>query len=128
VFGEELIAVFNADPRVVGVGRKVMLCAAVFQLFDALGITYSAALRGAGDTFVPAAIMIGSHWLLVIGAGWLVSELWPQWGSLGPWLAASLLFITIGVLLWWRWHCRAWMKIDVFAGSKPVKIVTDLGA
>lgn len=121
VWGEELIAVFNPDPRVVEVGRKVMLCAAVFQLFDALGITYAGALRGAGDTFVPAAMMVASHWILVVGAGWVVAEAWPQGGALGPWLAASLLFITIGFLLWWRWHCRAWMKIDVFSSSKRAK-------
>lgn len=114
VFGGELVGLFSDNPVVIDIGAKVMLCAAVFQLFDALGITYSCALRGAGDTFVPAVMMIGSLWIVVVGGGWLITEIRPEWGSVGPWLAASVLFIVTSIMLWYRWHSRAWMKIEVF--------------
>jgi len=115
LFGGQLIGLFSTNVLVVEIGAKVMLCAAVFQLFDAMGITYLSALRGAGDTFVPAVIMVGSLWIVVVGGGWAVTEIWPEWGSVGPWLAASTLFIVTSIMLWWRWHSRAWMKISVFA-------------
>jgi len=114
LFGAQLVGAFSDNPIVIDIGAKVMLCAAVFQLFDALGITYSCALRGAGDTFVPAVMMIGSLWFVVVGGGWAVAEVKPEWGSVGPWLAASVLFIVTSIMLWYRWHSRAWMKIEVF--------------
>ncbi len=114
LFGRELIKLFNDDPAVAEIGAGIMICAAVFQLFDALGITYNSALRGAGDTFIPSAFFIISSWILIVGGGWLVATLWPGLGSLGPWLAASSFIIIAGVFLWWRWHGRAWMKIDLF--------------
>lgn len=112
--GPALIALFNSDPEVVRIGASVMLCAAVFQLFDAVGITYSSALRGAGDTFVPSIFFIISHWLIVIGGGWFIADRYPELGSLGPWLAASALIVITTIFLWWRWHSRAWMKMTIF--------------
>jgi len=111
--GATLVGWFNNDPEVMDIGRKVMICAAFFQMFDALGITYSCALRGAGETLIPSVFSIVSHWLIVVGAGWYVSVTFPQLGSLGPWLAASGLITLNGLFLWWRWHCRAWMKIKL---------------
>ncbi len=110
----DLIGLFSNEPEVMAIGATIMLCAAVFQLFDAIGITYSAALRGAGDTFVPSLFYIVSHWVIIVGGGWLIAAAFPELGSLGPWLAASGLIIVTGLFLWWRWHSRAWMKIDLF--------------
>ena len=39
--GDALITLFNSEPKVVELGATVMLCAAVFQLFDAFGIASS---------------------------------------------------------------------------------------
>lgn len=117
---EDLIAFFNDDAEVIRIGASVMVCAAVFQIFDALGITYYSSLRGAGDTFVPAVMFVVTHWVIVIGGGFLVAELAPQLGSVGPWMAASALIILTGLYLWRRWHRRGWMKIDIFKHDEPV--------
>lgn len=114
IFGAELVGLFSSDPAVVAIGRKIMWCAAVFQLFDALGIIYDSALRGAGDTFVPAVFFAVWTWLSILGGGWLLMTAYPQWKSLGPWIAASGCIVVTGWFLWWRWHGRAWMKIDIF--------------
>ena len=114
IFGGELISLFNDDPTVVRIGAKIMICAAVFQIFDALGITYSAALRGAGDTFVPAMFFIVTTWLIIVGGGWCMIHWYPALGSLGPWLSASVFIVVTALFLRWRWQSRAWMKIDLF--------------
>ncbi|MCH8242899.1 MAG: MATE family efflux transporter [Planctomycetes bacterium] len=114
VFRRELIMLFNTDPEVVDIGASIMICAAVFQLFDALGITYVSALRGAGDTFIPSMMFIVGSWVIILGGGWTATRLFPQLQSLGPWIAASSFIVVTGVLLWYRWHSRKWMRIDLF--------------
>lgn len=121
-FGAELIALFNDDPAVVSIGRKIMYCAAVFQLFDAVGIVYDSALRGAGDTFVPALFFALWTWLSILGGGWLLVTRFPELGSLGAWMAASGCIVVTGVFLWWRWHSRAWMRIDIFRSQEPATV------
>ncbi len=116
--GSWLISLFNDTPEVVRIGGGVMICAAVFQLFDGLGICYSSALRGAGDTFWPSMLFVISHWVILIGGGWAVAHYRPEWGSIGPWVAASMLLIFTGLALWWRWHSRKWMSIDLFKDER----------
>jgi len=115
VSGGRLIGAFNDDPEVVRIGAGIMICAAVFQLFDAIGIVYHSALRGAGDTFVPSVVFIAASWIIILGGGWGAATVVPQWGSLGPWTAASGFIASTSVFLWWRWRSRAWMTVDLFA-------------
>ena len=128
-WGPELIELFNADPKVVLIGARIMICAAVFQLFDALTIAYIGALRGAGDTFVPAMFFVAVNWLGIIGGGWLIATQYPQLGSLGPWLAGSGVLSVTGLFLWWRWRRGAWRKIDIFRShtldAPPVETTAD---
>ena len=114
VFRRQLIGWFNTDPVVVDIASRIMICAVIFQLSDALGITYNAALRGAGDTFWPAMLFVISHWVIVIGGGWTIATLKPEWGSIGPWSAATFLLIFLSFALWWRWSSGAWQKINIF--------------
>lgn len=114
LYGAQLISWFDDTPAVIEIGVPIMICAAIFQLFDAMGITYNGALRGAGDTFVPSMFFVISSWVVIIGGGWTIATIYPELGSLGPWMAASGLIVIAGVFLWWRWHRRGWMKIDIF--------------
>ena len=122
VFRGSLIGWFNQTPEVVRIASAVMICAVIFQVFDGLSIAYNSALRGAGDTFWPAALFVVSHWLIVVGGGWLVATLRPQWGSIGPWAAATFLIVFLGFALWWRWHSRAWRRIDIFKHEKKATV------
>jgi len=128
IFGPQLIALWNGNPEVARVGGQVMICAAAFQLFDALSITYGSALRGAGDTFIPSVFFIISHWVIVVGGGWWVATAHPQLGSIGPWIAAAVLIAVSAVYLWWRWKSRAWMRIDLFRGGRGSRVRPDNAA
>jgi MATE family multidrug resistance protein len=110
----ELIAFFNPSPEVVAIGAAVMICAAVFHVFDAMGIIYTSALRGAGDTLWPSLMWVISHWVILVGGGFVMATVFPSAGSLGPWIAATVLLIIGGLLLRWRWRVGRWMKIDIF--------------
>ncbi|MDA1007883.1 MAG: MATE family efflux transporter [Planctomycetota bacterium] len=121
VFRREMIGVFADAPgedaevleRIIHVGSRVMICAAIFQVFDAIGIVFSGALRGAGDTVWPAVVTVFWSWSLIVGLGWYFVEFHPQWGSIGPWIGASLYISAIGLTLWWRFHRGHWRTIQL---------------
>ena len=115
IFRESGISIFLPDTmspeeaaRVVEVGAMVMIAAAVFQVFDAVAIVFSAALRGAGDTVWPGLVSIVLSYAFVIGAGHLLVELRPQWGSVGPWIGASAFIILLAVVLSYRFAQGTW--------------------
>jgi MATE family multidrug resistance protein len=117
LFRGPLIGVFvsEADPavasEVIAIGSRLMVCAAIFQTFDAVGIAYTGALRGAGDTLVPGIATIVLSWGVIVGLGaWLVSA-HPALSSTGPWIAASAYIILYGAVVAWRFERGAWRKI-----------------
>ncbi len=98
---------------IVRFGGRIIVCACVFQLFDALGIVFIGALRGAGDTFWPMGVTMALSWTLVLGGGYLATQALPDLTSLGPWLAASVYVITLGIVMAWRFESGAWRKLDL---------------
>lgn len=109
-----LMAFFNADPRVIEAGSTILLCAAVFQLFDAMNVTFVGALRGAGDTHGIAWITIGL--LVVVFAPLSIGAvMYTNLESVGPWLAGTANTILLGLLLWWRFARGKWREINIFA-------------
>jgi MATE family multidrug resistance protein len=117
IFRESLVGVFvDADApevaaQVVAIGSRLMVCAAVFQTFDAVGIAYTGALRGAGDTLVPGVATIVLSWGLIVGLGYGLVVGWPSLESVGPWLAASAYIIIYGVWMGMRFERGAWRGI-----------------
>lgn len=122
-FRGPLVAIFadgQGDPElaaeVVAIGSTLMICAAVFQTFDALGIVYAGALRGAGDTLVPGAVTVGLSWAVIVGFGWWLTENAPGLASLGPWIASAAYIIVLGVFLAFRFEGGEWRKIRLLSG------------
>ncbi len=124
LFRETLVGVFVPDDmpsekveRLIAVGSSVMIAAAVFQLFDAIAITMSGALRGAGDTVWPGVVTIVLSWVCIVGGGHLAIALVPHWGSMGPWVGASAYIILLGVFLLARFLAGNWKRIDLLSRS-----------
>ncbi len=112
--GGSLISIFNGDPEVIRVGGQIMLWVAVLQAFDAVAITYMNALRGAGDTRVPAVYLAIAAWGVFIGGGYAVALLAPQFGASGPWMMCAAHLAVLGALLWHRWGSGAWSRVRIF--------------
>ena len=114
VFRNELMWFWSHDDKVVEVGVNLLICAAVFQLFDAILIIYGDALRGAGDTLWVAAIEAGTAVLILGVGGYAMVTLFPQFGALGPWIAATAKIMVGGLANQWRFKSNRWTKIDMF--------------
>ena len=90
-----------------------MICTAVFQTFDAFGIVYTGALRGAGDTVWPGVVTMLLSWIFIVGGGYAMAFAWPQLESIGPWVASAVYIIIYGLVMWWRFAAGHWRSIDL---------------
>jgi MATE family, multidrug efflux pump len=128
-FRHDLIRVFVAGQgvppeqaqEIIAIGGRLMICAAVFQTMDALGIVYTGALRGAGDTVFPGMVTIVYSWLFLVGGGWLIVVLFPGLESVGPWIAAAFYVIVYGLTIWWRFESGRWRSIRLLSPSGPAR-------
>ncbi|MHC4704738.1 MAG: MATE family efflux transporter, partial [Planctomycetota bacterium] len=114
VFRNRIMTFWSSDDVVVSIGIKIIVLAAIYQVFDAATLVYNGALRGAGDTLWLAMVSaFGALVVLGIGSMCLI-RLFPQLGALAPWTAATLSIITVGLANRWRFKSNRWMRIDLF--------------
>ena len=119
-FRGSIIRVFLKDPsafpQIVVAGRRMLILAAIFQAFDAVGIVAMGALRGAGDTRFPAIVAVALSWGLLLPLGYVLT--YPAGlGYIGAWTAAAVHIAAFGAVMFWRFASEAWRKIDIFQGG-----------
>jgi MATE family multidrug resistance protein len=100
-----LIGLFSSSEAVFAVGRRLLLIAAMFQLFDGLQGVSTGVLRGLGDTRTPMLTNLAGHWLIGLPVGYALC-FWWRWGVIGLWVGLSVGLIVIGSTLLLAWHLR----------------------
>ena len=120
VFRYDLIRAFSNDTAVLRAGATLLVFAAAFQIFDAMYIIYNGALRGAGDTFVPAVVIAVMCWGVTVFGGYAVAKLRPDLGVAGPWSAALAYGIILGIYLLLRFSRGQWKSIRLAEHTKEV--------
>jgi MATE family multidrug resistance protein len=98
-----LIAVFTEEASVIDVGVRLLMIAAVFQLFDGMQAVTTGALRGLGNTHTPMFVNLAGHWLIGLPVAWALCFN-RGWGVVGLWAGLALGLILIGTTLAWVWH------------------------
>ena len=104
--------------ELVRLGSAFLIAAATFQVFDALAMTLSGALRGAGDTVVPGLVTVVLSWTVIVGGGFAMIRGLPHLGSLGPWIAASVYIAILGLFLLWRFVAGPWRRFNLLAHAE----------
>ncbi len=124
VFRDALMEFWSSDGKVIDSGANILMLAAVYQVFHAARVIYGGSLRGAGDT-VWLAFASGVGSVIILGFGGLLTvKFFPILGPLGPWIAATVSIVIVGLANHWRFKSRRWMKIDLFkrhAVSVPIQ-------
>lgn len=121
VFRDPLVSIFAGGPetppaqiaRIVAIGSGLMLCAAVFQTMDAVGVVCTGALRGAGDTVWPGVVTLILSWVFIVGGGQAFVILFPSLESLGPWIGAAIYIFIFGIVMFLRWERGAWRTMNL---------------
>ncbi|MFN9124332.1 MAG: MATE family efflux transporter [bacterium] len=120
VFRNELTSVFVDDgtppdlaAQIRVIGAEIFICAAIFQTLDAIGIVYTGALRGAGDTIFPGVLTVVLSWTVIVGGGYAMVVLFPQLEATGPWIAATAYIAILGVVLAIRFERGGWKRLHL---------------
>jgi MATE family multidrug resistance protein len=121
LFRHKLIQLFSHDPEVLRVGSIVLVFIAGYQLFDAMFVIYSSALRGAGDTLVPTIVQVTLVWSIVVGGGAAAAHFAPSYGVIGPWTLASLFGGLLGLYLFLRFRRGRWKTIRLHPEPLPTE-------
>ena len=95
--------------------RPLMKVLAVFIFFDAIGIIFADALRGAGDTRFQMLGASAAAWLLFVPGVWYIAhrgggELIHAWAWGGFYVFLLSVFFTL------RFRSGLWRKIDILKG------------
>jgi MATE family multidrug resistance protein len=109
----ELMGFFTRDAEVLRIGAILLVFGGIYQLFDAMYILYNGALRGAGDTLVPAVATAILCWGIAVFGGYAVARLRPEWGPTGPWTLASIYGLILGVFMMARFVRGGWKRIHL---------------
>ncbi len=118
LLGTQMASLLSDNEQVILWASRILLLCAVFQVFDAMGITFIHALRGAGDSLVPALVMIGLTVVVCLGGGVAFILLLPHWGSLGPWTAATVYVTLVGLCMGARYRHGAWQRIELLEPAR----------
>lgn len=105
--------------RLVELGSAMLIATAAFQLFDAVAMVLSGALRGAGDTIFPGVMTVAAAWTVIVGGGFAMIHFFPRLESIGAWIAAAAYIFTLCTILLARFLTGRW---------KSIKLLNDRGA
>ncbi|MDP9173751.1 MAG: MATE family efflux transporter [Planctomycetota bacterium] len=112
-FRHQLMRAFIDDPEIVRIGSIYLIYGAIYELFDAMYITYNGALRGAGDTLVPTLVMAVLCWSISIAGGYAVVKWVPSMGVGGPWLMGCVYGAILGIYMIVRFNRGRWRDIHL---------------
>ena len=95
-----------ANRALVEIARRLIVIAALFQVFDGMQVIAVGALRGYRDTVVPMLIAAFGYWGAGFAGGWLLA--FPLgYGAVGVWWGLALGLAVVAVLLTLRLHLIA---------------------
>ncbi len=107
MFRHQIADAFVADREVGNLAARLLMLAALFQLFDGLQVVAAGALRGLSDATVPMLIGVGAYWVLGLPVGY-VTAFKLGWGATGVWSGFALALACAAMCLVWRfgWKSR----------------------
>lgn len=105
VAGRWLAAGFTNETEVAALAARLLIVAAVFQLFDGGQVIGSGALRGLADVRVPTLITFVAYWVIALPAAYL-GGVRGSFGALGIWAALAAGLAVAALLLGWRFFSK----------------------
>jgi MATE family multidrug resistance protein len=116
IFPQQLMSLFahggDHSGELVRLGAAMLVLSSIWQLFDALGLTLSEALRAAGDTTWCMVARIILAWCFFVPGGWFAVVVYD--GGINSLMVALIAYIgLLAVALLLRFLAGGWKTIDL---------------
>jgi MATE family multidrug resistance protein len=129
LFPDQFLSLFQSkDPNIEVpfaeiqlIGTRILLLVAIYQVGDAMIISFSSTLRGAGDTFFAMWANIIFGWGLFVPGTWFAIRVFDQ-GVVGAWIWGTIYIILLGSILFWRFRSGVWKTIQVIPPTTDQEI------
>lgn len=112
-----LLSVFKGDTRpeefaaIAAIVPQLLLYVAVFSLADSVNLSFSFALRGAGDTRYVTFLTFSLAWPLMVIPTYLVVK---SGGSVyWAWVFVTMHILAMSICFWFRFRSGKWKKMRV---------------
>jgi MATE family multidrug resistance protein len=113
LFPDELLSLFDSgDPELVSIGVSMLVISALWQVFDAIGLTLSETLRAAGDTAWTAMMRLVLAWLVFMPLSYLVVGVLDG-GPIGAMVCLVIYLALLAGALSYRFRSGAWRRIEL---------------
>lgn len=101
ILNDYLPMAFSSEPGIILLASKLLIIAAMFQLFDGMQVTIIGVLRGLEDVKIPTVVTLIGYWLIALPLAYLLAFGFKM-ETVGIWigLLSSLIFVAGG--LYWR--------------------------
>lgn len=123
-FPQLLVSVFESDrdPRsfaaVAAIVPSLLTCVAIYSLADAVNVSFSFALRGAGDTRFVTLLTFCLAWPIMVVPTYLVVR--SGWSLYWAWGFATAHIFAMAVCFWFRFRSGKWKTMRVIEAA-PVE-------
>ena len=119
LFPAQLMGMFadGSAQELVQLGTAMLVLSSLWQIFDAMGLTFGEALRAAGDTAWCMYARIALAWALFMPLAWISVRLYA--GGVNALMGAMIVYMAaIAVALVARFATGRWRSIDL-VGAEP---------
>ncbi len=89
---------------------------AIYSLFDAMSMIFSAALKGAGDTQFVAVVSVSLAISVLLIPSFLITYVFHA-SLLWLWSCVTMYIVGLGVTFWWRFRKGPWQRMRVIETS-----------
>jgi multidrug resistance protein, MATE family len=104
-----LMGIYTPHEEIIGIGARLLLVAAAFQVFDGGQVAGMGVLRGAADTRVPMVVAALGYWGVGLPIGWYLGFR-AGMGPVGVWIGLSFGLAAVAVLLIVRVRRVLWRR------------------
>ena len=107
-----ILLIFTPEESIVQTAVMPLRVLGLVQFFDAVGMVYHGALRGAGDNTFPAVAELMLMWLFFLPAAYITAIRF-DWGIMGGWVALAIYIAGYAVVAYFRFKNGPWKKLIV---------------
>jgi putative MATE family efflux protein len=111
VFAPQIVGIFSSDPSIVPWAISGLRIVSIGFAFAGMGMVFTAAFNGAGDSWTPTFLSLACFWGLGVPLAW-----WLAKGSLGPqgvFIAIAVAFTLSSLLSWVAFQRGTWKTRQV---------------